>query len=77
MMLPRTKAGTSAEKPFGAPSNSPMERASFASPNPIALPLDINQIRAKNPNKIGPARKSRVVVPLCEILKINPKKTAE
>ena len=40
---PIQKAKTMAEKPKDKPKNHPRPRTSFASPNPIHLPLDNNQ----------------------------------
>ena len=46
---PNKKAKNKETNILGKPKNRPMRKPSLASPKPIHLPRDINQIRKKNP----------------------------
>ena len=64
-MAPDQKAITKAERALAKPKSHPMPRASFASPNPIHLPLEINQKKAKG-NAINKPDRNSEIVGICK-----------
>ena len=59
-MAPDQKATTAPESKLENPINQPNPRASFASPKPIQVPLEISHKRAKGKANNMPDKNSKI-----------------
>ena len=64
---PIQKPRITADIPETNPRNHPIPRASLASPSPIHRPRDKSHIKAKGRARIGPANKSQLAQPTCDV----------